>query len=101
MTQFISMNQLPNQPPNAFDANEPQNLNVLNIPEQEVSSSNWAANSELGNTPTNRKIIKNLKHIYAMLLVGGLIVGGVISVGIITALNKLELTDVPARVDER
>lgn len=95
------MNQLPNQPPNTFNANELQNSNVLNIPEQEVSSSSRTTISELGDTPANRKIIKNLKHIYAILLVGGLIMGGVISVGIITALNKLELTDVPARVDER
>lgn len=95
------MNQLPNQPPNTIDANGPQNSNVLNIPDQEVSSSNWAANSELGNTPAKRKIIKNLKHIYAILLVGGLIIGGVISVGIITAFNILDPTDVPARVDER
>ncbi len=95
------MNQLPNQLPNTFNANELQNPNVLNIPEQEVSSSSRATNSELGDTPANRKIIKNLKHIYAILLVSGLIMGGVISVGIITALNKLEVTDVPARVDER
>ncbi len=92
------MNQLPKQPPNTFNVNEPQNPNVLNIPEQEVSSSSWVANSESGHTPASGKIIKNLKRIYLILLVIGLIVGGVVSVGVVTVLNKLDPTDVPARV---
>lgn len=96
------MNQLPNQPPNAFNANEPfsQDPNVLNIPEREVGSSNRAASSESGNTPPREKTLKNLKRLYVILLVIGLIIGGVASVGIVTAINKQGLTDVPARVDE-
>lgn len=96
------MNQLPNQPSNIVNANEPfsQDPNVLNISEREVGSSNGAASSESVNMPPKEKTIKNLKRIYAILLVTGLIIGGVISVGIVTAINKQGLTDVPARVDE-
>ncbi len=73
---------------------------MLNIPEREVGSSNGAASSESGNTPPREKTLKNLKRIYVILLVIGLIIGGVASVGIVTAINKQGLTDVPARVDE-
>lgn len=93
------MNQLPNQPSNAFNVNEPPNPNVLNIPEQEVSSSSGVANSESGHTPASGKIIKDIKRIYIILLVIGLIVGGVVSLGIVTLLNKVDTTDIPARVD--
>lgn len=96
------MNQLPNQPPNAFNANEPfpQNPKVLNMPSQEVGSSNSAVPTESGYTPAKPKTVKNLKRIYGILLVTGLIIGGVISVGIVAALNKAGLTDAPVRVEE-
>lgn len=64
-------------------------------------SFSWVANSESGNTPASGNIIKNLKRIYIILLVIGLIIGGVVSVVIVTVLNKLDPTDIPARVDER
>lgn len=94
------MNQLPNQPPNTFNA-DAQNPNVLDIPEQEISSSSWGANPESGYTPTSEKIVKKLKRIYVILLVIGLIIGGVVSVGVVTLLNKLDPTDLPERMDER
>jgi hypothetical protein len=82
-----------NQLPNPFNSNPSNPLDPLNQKRDEADRENEGLPKAYH--PATKKTLQKL---FIILIVGGAIIGGILSIGVITLMQKVGLTDVPARV---